>query len=790
MKINFFKILRYVLFSIFLMYSTTTFANTIGHWGYIYTILERSTRTGISGYRFKTQTLDEGGELLKSVYKLNFSLGQSSPIGQFRPLPENLTLISPNGGEYWYMGSEHDIIWNFVNIPGNVRIEYSVDCGVTWDFIAEVPASSCSYTWEVPWIYDSDSCLIRVYDAYDMEPADTSDSAFTIYTFQINRDGWGFPNYYLDNFVHADPDSYFIYMWPNQCWENYSEYNRQFRRLTSIFNIRNSDFPSWTLWVAAFGEDQCYFDPPPGRVIYRPYAVFRWCLSRLVNHPPSQYPDSTNWWGSCLGMATSCYLFFDNLLNLEMFFPGYYRLFDVPVGDSCPLTCARQVANMYCTHGFGWQHINSLIERYILVTPNQTITEINEMLNSDQKIHRTLCIWPSPPSIPHFVNPVKITTNISPDSSHIKYIWVYDNIWPGTDTVYCCPGYPDTVQSDIPIRVRVDTILNSWSYIWGGDTGRGLFLMEPVDEYLSTPEMYIDLGGQNIGIIAYPAEEAFYQSTYLNYYFLDTCIAILGYPLMLQDEDWLCEYTHIRDSTFYFSLFTPEGTSFHCFRFDADSSQKEKIHYKGDGKTVALINPDVEAKRYHLCTIVSNVGTEIVYNLKNFEVDSAESTLCEIIPSVGIQIDNWGEEKLYDLGIEIADPQHDEVFLHRGVSHSAHSCYRILTDWLQNNGYLTILVDSGFTGTFTDTIWIKNEFIEIPGDCNGNNLVNFVDLVYLDEYLYNGGPAPTPLLSGDVNGDCDVTKADLIYLANYLFYGGPPPIPCELKFFSDELHKR
>jgi subtilisin family serine protease len=66
----------------------------------------------------------------------------------------------------------------------------------------------------------------------------------------------------------------------------------------------------------------------------------------------------------------------------------------------------------------------------------------------------------------------------------------------------------------------------------------------------------------------------------------------------------------------------------------------------------------------------------------------------------------------------------------------------------------------------------------IPGDVNGDGLINPADLSYLSNYLFFAGPEPIPLLAGDSNGDCIVNGADLSYLANYIFFGGPAPQSC------------
>ncbi len=68
--------------------------------------------------------------------------------------------------------------------------------------------------------------------------------------------------------------------------------------------------------------------------------------------------------------------------------------------------------------------------------------------------------------------------------------------------------------------------------------------------------------------------------------------------------------------------------------------------------------------------------------------------------------------------------------------------------------------------------------IRVPGDANGDGIVNPVDLVFLANYLYGGGDPPDPLWLGDENCDGSLDNADLMYLGNYLYAGGPEPVPC------------
>lgn len=63
----------------------------------------------------------------------------------------------------------------------------------------------------------------------------------------------------------------------------------------------------------------------------------------------------------------------------------------------------------------------------------------------------------------------------------------------------------------------------------------------------------------------------------------------------------------------------------------------------------------------------------------------------------------------------------------------------------------------------------------LRGDANGDGVNNSADVVYLINYLFTNGPAPSPLCIGDCNCDGLVNSADVAYLINYLFVSGPPP---------------
>jgi len=73
-----------------------------------------------------------------------------------------------------------------------------------------------------------------------------------------------------------------------------------------------------------------------------------------------------------------------------------------------------------------------------------------------------------------------------------------------------------------------------------------------------------------------------------------------------------------------------------------------------------------------------------------------------------------------------------------------------------------------------DTTWAT-------GDCNGDGLINILDITYLIAYIYQGGPPPDPLWIADMNGDCVIDDIDIDWLTN-----GYPVVPacCELADYS------
>jgi len=64
------------------------------------------------------------------------------------------------------------------------------------------------------------------------------------------------------------------------------------------------------------------------------------------------------------------------------------------------------------------------------------------------------------------------------------------------------------------------------------------------------------------------------------------------------------------------------------------------------------------------------------------------------------------------------------------------------------------------------------------GDVNDDRLVNISDPIYLNNFLYSGGPAPPCLNQADANHDGALDGSDSAFILNWLYNGGPaPPAP-------------
>ena len=63
-------------------------------------------------------------------------------------------------------------------------------------------------------------------------------------------------------------------------------------------------------------------------------------------------------------------------------------------------------------------------------------------------------------------------------------------------------------------------------------------------------------------------------------------------------------------------------------------------------------------------------------------------------------------------------------------------------------------------------------------DYSAGDVIDIADLVYLVDYMFNGGAMPPCHDEADMNGDGALDIADLVYLVDFMFSGGPAPGDC------------
>ena len=64
----------------------------------------------------------------------------------------------------------------------------------------------------------------------------------------------------------------------------------------------------------------------------------------------------------------------------------------------------------------------------------------------------------------------------------------------------------------------------------------------------------------------------------------------------------------------------------------------------------------------------------------------------------------------------------------------------------------------------------------IRGDCDQDGQRNLTDGIYLLNFLFLGGPAPSCSAACDVNSDASLNITTAVFLFNFLFLGGPAPV--------------
>ncbi|MBT8390440.1 MAG: hypothetical protein KJO48_01595, partial [Ignavibacteria bacterium] len=380
--------------------------------------------------------------------------------------PKILQLTSPKAGELWIAGEKDTIKWISSQVE-TIEIELSLDNGNTYEtFEILYPASNLQYVWDIPDTLLSRKCKIRITDESATTFSSESDSfkikgyyltrvtpAGDYEKFVPNEDGWQFGNSTAN-------------LWPPQWWQQFN-----YTGIDPITNkpypfqfigINNFTHPDWQLWVETFGTNQSYWSTILG--LYIANSVKRWNSFRGI------------WGGSCYGFAASSFLGFNyktEFLNKHPGISNYTNIFELSITDSI-----RKIINHYYTHQQSQSDANNWAANYNN-PPITTLNQIKQMfLSEDTNIRTISLINQQPGGGGHTVAPFKVEEYSNVPGRY--RIYVYDSNAPSSDTSF----------------IVVDSTLNTWvdslGLGWAGQIG--LFLEQPITNYLSTPVLP---GGDN-----------------------------------------------------------------------------------------------------------------------------------------------------------------------------------------------------------------------------------------------------------------------------------------------------
>ncbi|MGQ9590573.1 MAG: malectin domain-containing carbohydrate-binding protein, partial [Planctomycetota bacterium] len=230
-------------------------------------------------------------------------------------------------------------------------------------------------------------------------------------------------------------------------------------------------------------------------------------------------------------------------------------------------------------------------------------------------------------------------------------------------------------------------------------------------------------------------------------------------------------------------------------------------------------DPFIAAKAYSAAVFQSERWNDgpIEYTFTNIPPGCYEVALLfmEICCSDGCNVDttdpsdpneNAGGCRVFNVTVNGEYPTNDEarnvhgedgeLFSQKLAAGNANNVATHLVSYVNvTDGKIVVHIEDLGSGNPPENASIKGIAIEIASDpdlCGGpppgrqfrrsdaddSGVVNITDGIFILNYLFLGGPAPTCLETADANDDGGVNITDGIFVLNYLFLGGPaPPAP-------------
>jgi hypothetical protein len=115
--------------------------------------------------------------LIRVTDKNNTSVLDQSDAAFSIEANDDIVITSPNGGENWDVGTDHDISWVSASTTTRYYVYYSVNDGSSWTNLTNTYSNT--YNWTIP-DNETNQALVRVVDYYNSCILDESDANFNI----------------------------------------------------------------------------------------------------------------------------------------------------------------------------------------------------------------------------------------------------------------------------------------------------------------------------------------------------------------------------------------------------------------------------------------------------------------------------------------------------------------------------------------------------------------------------------------------------------------------------------
>ncbi|MCP4631839.1 MAG: hypothetical protein GY855_02855 [candidate division Zixibacteria bacterium] len=151
-----------------------------------------------------------------------------------------------------------------------------------------------------------------------------------------------------------------------------------------------------------------------------------------------------------------------------------------------------------------------------------------------------------------------------------------------------------------------------------------------------------------------------------------------------------------------------------------------------------------------------------------------EASTFEIVPSNPPIYYNVTTDAIYDGSIEICIT-YDDFDMTTEEEESLTLQHNAGTEWANITTSLNTIdnIICGISYSLSPFVVAIPTFL--CGDLNDDENIDILDIVYLINYKYKGGPPPDPLESADVNYDEEINILDIVYLINFKYKAGDDP---------------